>query len=822
MDRLLQDLRFGFRTLLGSPLFTLVAVVTLALGIGATSSVVTVVNAVFLEGLPYPEADRLVTIEGEVTTTTEDGDALPVSYLDFLDYRERNTVLDEIVLYAGPRSFNLMSDGEPERLPGEMVTSGYFAILGIEPDQGRFFTREEDQHPAGNRVVVVSRQLWERRFGVDARLSGQTLTVNDQEYQIVGVAPRTFSGMTDEALLWMPVVEAARTISPPYIEVRAFRWLSALGRLKDGVSLERAKADLDGIVAALAEEHPQVHKDTGVRLTPLAESWFGDLEGGLAALLAGAALVLLMACFNVANLLLARATARQREMAVRLANGAGRGRLVRQLLTESLLLAGAGLLLGLLLARLATRAMVAASAVDFQSFVSFETDGTVLALAAVTALLSVLVFGLVPALMASRADLAEVLKEGGGGTGGSRSRQRVQSALVVVEVAVAVILLVGAGLLLQRFASLQGTRLGFDTDGLLTVRADLQGPRYAGPQVKAQLARQLYEAVTAESAFDSAALMGPGIPTDDWYGSPFTAEERVREGLDDMILSNFHSVTPGTFATLGVPLLEGRDFRDTDVFQGPTKMIVSRAAAEAFWPGESPVGKNMKIGGRSSPSPWSEVIGMVENVQHRGLSDEESGNPDVYYSFLQFPSTTPPIYNFLIRPAGGRSAESMVPVLRRIIDEVEPSLPLYDAATMEQRLSDQLSRDRFLLLVAALFAFLALVIAAVGIYGVLAFAVAERSREIGIRMALGAGQGRVVRDFLRRGAILAGIGLAVGVVGAVAAALFARRLVPDLSLGNPLAFAGACVVLFLVAVAASYLPARKAARVAPAVTLRSE
>jgi len=832
MDRLLLDLRFAVRTLLRGPAFTLVAVLILGLGIGATTSVVTVVNAVLLEGLPYPDADRLVLVAGAVRDKEEEGGGLPVSYLDFMDWRERaartpggdgdggTRPFDRLVLFTNSRSFNLASDGEPERISGEMVTSGYFEILGIRLAQGRAFLPTEDLHPAGDRVAIVSDSLWRRRFGAEAVLSDQTLTLNEGEFRVIGVAPPGFAGMTDEAQLWVPVVEAARTIAPYYIEVRAFRWLSVLGSLAPGVGQGQATDFLRAVSRDLSRENPENDADLSVRLTPLAESWFGDLRGSLLALLGGAALVLLMAAVNVANLLLARATVRQREMAVRLAGGAGRGRLVGQLLVESTLLATGGLLLGLLLAHWATGALVALSAVDFKSFLRFGVDPTVLAIAVAITALAVLLFGLTPALIASRADLAEVLKDNATAAGG-RGRQRLQRTLVVVEVAVAVVLLVGAGLLLRRFADLRATDLGFRAEGLLTLRADLQGPSYASGQVRAQLGRQFLEGLGTLPGVEALALVGPGMPTDDWYGTYVTVEDRVREGQDDLILANFHSVTPGTFSTLGVSL-EGQDFTADDLQGSQPVVILSRGAADRFWPGEDPLGRKIKLGPRAGQAPWMTVIAVTGDVRQRGLARDETGNPDLYLPFFQFPPSSPPVFNFLVRPAPGTAPLTLAAAVREAVREIAPRLPVYDIATMEERLGRQLARDRFLLLLAGIFACLALLIAAVGIYGVLAFAVARRGREIAIRMALGAGQGTVLRRVVGEGMGLTALGLLLGFAASALLLRLGAGLLGDLELGHWRVYAAVAVVLLAVALAASFLPARRAARVEPMITLRRE
>ena len=815
MENVWRDLRFGLRTLVRHPGFTAVAVLTLALGVGATTAVWIVVQAVLLSALPYPEPDRLVLLAGTLTEGSE-VDEVPSSYRDFLDWREASESFEALAVYSEPRSFNLLAGGRPEHLLGEMVSAEYFRLLELKAAAGRLIVEDDDVAGAPP-VALVSYGLWRRLAGRDRSFVGSSLLLNGQRFEVVGVLPPGFQGLTDKAEIWLPVASAASVISPDYLKRRGIRWLAAAGRLRPGVSIEQAQAEMDGVTAELAQQNPRANLGIGVRLKPVREAWFGNLRFALLTLLGGALFVLLIACTNVAGLLLARAAVRQREISLRAVLGAHRRRLIRQLLSESAILALAGGVLGLLFAHWSTGLLVAASAVDFRSFIELGVGLPVIAVILAVSLLCALGFGLAPAWLASEVDLGTALQEGGRGSAGP-GRGRFLGSLVAAEVALALVLLLGAGLMIRGFQRLRSTDLGFRTENLLTLRIDLKGERYADDGIVRQLARQLLERLPHVPGVGAVALAGPGIPTDDWHGYDYVLESRGAPATQQPVVLPYHHVSPGYFATLGIPMLRGRDFLPGEDERSTGAAIVSEAVAQRFWPGQNPIGQRLKP---ADMTPWLTVVGVVADIRHQGLGSEERPAPDVYLALLQSPPRTPPTLNFLVRQTGA-SAPGLVPALRREVRAIAPDLAVYDAATMEQRLDRQTARDRFLVLTMSLFALLALVLAAVGIYGVVSFAVAQRRREIGIRMALGALRRDVLRLMVRRGAVLALLGLAVGVPAALALARVLARFLHGVSAADPLVLAATCLVLLGVALAASFIPAWRVTRIEAVEVLRAE
>jgi predicted permease len=815
METLRRDLRTSLTSLARRPGFTEVAVLTLTLGIGATGSMLTVVDAVLLSALPYREPDRLVAVAG----TLKQGAAveeIPSSHRDLADLRPERA-LAGLAAYSQPRSFNLIFDGEPEHATGEFVSAEYFELLGVEAALGRPFAPEEDVAPGAYQVVVVSDDLWRRRAGGSEAILGSTLTVNGHPFEVIGVAPAGFRGLTDEAELWLPTAAAGAVLSPDYLRRRGLRWLQAVGRLAPGVSREQAQAALGGVMLELEQRSPLTNQDVGVRLTPLAESWFGPIRPSLLALLGAAAAVLLIACTNVSNLLLARAVARYQELALRAALGASGRRLAGQLMLESALLALAGCVAGLLLAHWTTGLLLRASSLDLRSFVRLGVSVPVAAATVALSLIAAFALGLVPAWFAGRASLAAGLQESGRASAGP-GRRRFASLLVVAEVAVALLLLFAAGVAIRGFQHLRTTDLGFETADLLTLRLDLKGKAFSENGPIWTLARQLLERVPALPAVRSAALAGPGMPTDSWYGADFNLEERTDAPPDRPLVLLFHHVSPGYFSTLGVPLRRGRDFGADDREGAPGVVIVSEEMARRSWPGLDPLGKRLRWA--DSPA-WLSVVGVVADVGHGGLAREARPAPDIYLALLQAPPRNPPTVNLLVRTAGSSTA-SLVEALRREVKAIAAELPLYDVATLTERLERQTRRDRFLVLLMSLFSAIAFVLAAVGIYGLLSYRVAQLGREIGMRMALGALRRHVLVLMIRRGAFLALAGIAAGLPLALALARLLDRFVAGVRGVDPLALAGACLALLGVALLASFVPARRAAGIDPIRALRAE
>lgn len=826
MSSVWRDVRFALRGLARSPMVTAVVVLTLTLGIGATAAVYSVVDAVLIDGLPYESPGRLFVVDtthrGIASAAGAAGvETWPTSWLDFQDWRRGQhgfRAFADIAVCSSPRSFHTRVEGEVQRLTGELVSEEYFRLLGIRPVAGRVFGADEAS-PPGRRSVLLGYDLWRSRFGGDPAVVGRVLQLNDEPYDVVGVLPEGFRGLTDQAEIWVPIGLAGSLLGPPYVEMRNVRWLNAVARLAPGVTAERAEAELAALTAALARENPDENEGVGARLTPLTDTFLGDLRPSLLALLGGAAFVLLIACANVAGLLLARMTARGREIAVRLALGAGRARLIRQLLTESVLLALLGGLLGLLLACWAVPPLMASSGVALPSFVQPGLGLRAAAIVLAVTLLCGVGFGLLPALILSRPRNLDVLKDQGRGASMGRGRQRFQSGLVVAEIALALILLIGDGLLIRGFRRLQSLDLGVKIDNVATLRLDLSGPQWTQDPPVIALARHVLERLQTVPGVGSAALGGPDIVSDGAPMSFFTIEDARDAGT---VTLQVHSVSPGYFPTLGIPVLEGRALGFEDSDQAPPAIVISRALARRYWPQGKAVGRRMKVGDDSSPFPWFTIVGVAGEVRHQGLAADDAAAPDVYFSMLQFPPRLPTRLAVLVRGAAPASAARLLPALRTELRTAAPGLAPYDAATLESRLRGQTSHGRFLILLTTLFALLALILAVIGIYGMVSYAVTRRTREIAIRSALGAARGSILRLILGWGAALALAGTVLGIAGALALTRFLTSLLYGFSPTDPVTFVGVPLLLLAVALLACYIPARRALAVTPQTALRYE
>jgi putative ABC transport system permease protein len=820
METLLRDLRLGWRHLLKNRAFAATALLTLALGIGAAAAMFSVVDAVLLRQLPYRDPDRLVVLTG---TFAEHGEVTdwPISQADFADWRRASRAFTDmsVVNLDGDLALNLEGVQEPERLSGEVVSAGYFPLLGVGAARGRWFLPAEDARPYGDFVVVVSHDLWRRRFGGDPGLLGRSLQLNGKRYRVIGIAPEGFRGLSDKADLWIP---SQLPPVPFYLTDRRVRWLAALARLAPGVSLAQAQQDMNGVTATLARQYPE-DQGMGVRVTGLRDHWFGDLRRGLLILSLGACVLLAIACINVANLLLARAVAEQRSYAISMALGAARGRLVRQLLTESLLLALLGAALGLLLAQWATPALLALSGFHFQSWLEVSA-GRLEVIAAIVALAALcgVAFGLVPVWITFQSGITQALSREGKQPPRGSARRRFQSAVVVAQVALALLLAASAGLMAKGFRQLTRQELGFRPDHLLSYRIDLRGPSYREDDRVRRLVRQYLEELPAVAGVAQVALADPTLPSDGWSGSYISVEGRPSEAPDGSYPAMMDAVSADYFQMLGIPLRAGRSFGPREL--EPSGVVVSQAAADKYWPGQSPLGKRLRRGGAADQGfPWLSVLGVVADVKNEGLLEEQKRPaPDIYFPVTQFPLRLPLTVNFLVRARHGVAAASLMPALRRQMRAVAPDLGVYDVASLQERLDRQTQKARFQVLLIGLFSLLALVLATVGIYGVVAYSVAQGTREIAIRMSMGANRADILRMVVGRGAALAGIGLALGLAALL---LLGRQLGTVLfrtSAGDPFILGGACVVLLAVALAANYLPARRAAKLEPAIGLRPE
>ncbi|HKH47351.1 MAG TPA: ABC transporter permease [Thermoanaerobaculia bacterium] len=810
MGSLLQDLRFAVRSLAKHPGFAAVIVLTLALGIGADTAIFSIVNASLLRPLPYGEPDRLVQVEAR-----RGADALGVSWLDYLDWKARSRSFEDLAYFQEARIHLGFSEGA-EAAGAVMTTGNLFSVLRVQPVLGRGFLPEEMRSGAA-KVAVISHDLWTGRFGGDRNVLGQTVRIEGESHAIIGVMQPGFH-FPSNADLWVCVEPLEREGQNP----RTVRGMEVVGRLKPGVGLEPARAEMRAVAAGLARQYPDSNARVELVPTPLRDRWVGDVRMSLLLLLGACGFLLLIACANVANLLLARAVARQREISVRTALGAGRLRLVRQLLTESLVLAGLGGAAGLAFASWGTqallRALIASSPAQLPAWIRVETDATVLAFAIGVSLLVGLLFGLAPIVPATRIDLISTLKEGSRGTDGSGSRQ-VRHLLVVSEVALALLLLLGAGLTMKSLVRLWSVQPGFQSDGVLTVTARF--PFYGTEDVKtrAALYRQALERIGSLSGVDAVGANTdlPLTGTEAWHRTDFLLPEQSPDEAQLNPKANLQRVTPGYFRAMGIPLLRGRAFAEATEQEGaPRAILVNRVFAERLWPGKDPIGQRVAIGGDPSRRKEWTVVGVVGDVRHQGLDRE--GGLDLYVPFFQFPSAE--ALTFVMRGRGEPSA--LAAAARSEIRAVSADLLVETAAPLERLVASALWRPRLWGALFGAFSAIALILAAVGIYGVMSFTVGQRTREIGLRMALGAGRAAVARLLLGQGLRLTLAGIGVGLIGAVLLGRFLAGLLYQVEPTDVPTWLGISLLLAAVSLVATWIPTRRALRIDPMVALREE
>ena len=801
MESLCQDLRYGLRGLAKNPGFTLVAVLTLALGIGANSAIFSVVNAVLLRPLPYREPERIVTALR--------GGWFPIAPANFLDWRAQQSAFEQIGAAQawGP---TLTGRERPEQVGALQVTSDLFSVLGVSPALGRTFLPGEDQ-PGAGKVVVLSHHLWQRRFGGDPALVGQTITLNGDGYTVVGVMPAGFQF----APFWVTNAELFAPLNlGPRAGDRAGQSLRVFARLKEGVTREQAQAEMNAISRRLEQQYPETNKNSDIRIDPLHEKVAGKVRPALLVLLGAVSFVLLIACANVANLLLARSAARRKEIAVRAALGAGRVRLIRQLLTESMLLGLAGGGLGLLLAGWGINLLVALSPANLPRVETISLDLRVAGFTLAVALATGLIFGLAPALQASKLDLNEALKEGGRGSTEGLRRNRVRGALVVAEVALALVLLIGAGLMIRSFRRLQAVDAGFDPRRVLTLTVQTSGPKYATGAQRAAFFDQLLPRLAALPGVASASAINHLPLAGDTWTLGFAVEGRPAPAPGERQGAVYRIVRPGYFRTMGMTVLNGRDFTDQDRAGAPGVAMINETFARSVWPNEDPIGKRIRVND-DGPNP-REVIGVVKDAKQSEWTAD--ARREVYLSHLQTP--TPSYLTLVLRAAG--EPLGLAAAVQREVWSIDQDLPVAKVASLEQVVADAVGQPRFNLLLLNLFAAVALALAAVGIYGVMAYSVAQRTHEIGIRLALGARAGDVLKLVVGQGLILTLIGLAIGLGAAFGLTRLMESLLYGVSATDPATFIAIPLLLAGVALFASYLPARRAMKVDPMTALRDQ
>jgi predicted permease len=804
MHILWQDLRYSVRMLLKKPSFTAVAVLALAIGIGANSAIFSVVNAILLRPLPYRNFQRIsmIWMDNPKLGVTEDWH----SYPNYIDYKEQNQTFEDMAAF-NDRIFNLTGAGDPVRVVGVWASASLFSVLGVEPALGRSFTEGEEE-PGKDLVVVLSNGLWQRRFGGDPGIVGQAINMNGANRTVIGVMPASFAFPEKRTEVWIPLA-----LTPQRKQARTLISFKAVGRLKPGISIAQAQADLGPIAKRIDDEYFQ--SEYGINLVKLSDQETHKVRPALLILLGAVAFVLLIACANVANLLLARAAIREKEIAIRLALGAGRSRIVRQLLTESAVLGIVGGAVGLLLAVWGLDALLALSPADVPRLDQTGIDIRVLAFTLAVSLLTGLIFGLVPALQASNADLNDALKEGGRGTTGGMRGIRIRNLLVVSEIALSLVLLVGSGLLIRSFIRLQQFELGFNPEHLLTMRIQLPGSKYREPNQIAGFYKQLLERMEAKPGVQSAGAISSIFLTDTPQSTSFTIEGRPAFTGMESIEVPFDSVSTDYFRVMGIPLLAGREFDEHDAIGTTPVAIINQTFARRFFPGEDPVGKRYVYGGPSPENKWITIVGVVADMRRTGF--DRPVRPETFLPQFQNPANA---LTIVARTSGDPA--SLAGALRDEVWAIDKDQSVFDIKTMRQTLSEMLSQRRFNTLLFGIFAAVALILAAVGIYGVMSYAVAERTHEIGLRMALGAQTSDVLNLIVRQGMRLAIIGLAAGLAASFALTRVMSTLLYGVSATDPLTFILIPVVLAGVALAACFVPARRAMRVDPMVALRYE
>jgi putative ABC transport system permease protein len=801
MSILLQDLKFALRTLAKSPGFTVVAILTLALGIGANTAIFSVVNAVLLRPLPFKNPSRLVWSWGNCPLCDQGA----VSPADFQDYRAQNHSFENYgAMAVGDSLFNLTGNEKPIQIKGSMVTAGFFNALGIQPRDGRVFN-ESDEKTADPEVVILSHHLWQDRFGGDPHVIGQSVSLDGKSRTVVGVLATDIPVLT-QADLWFPA-----PFLNPGMQTRRSHFLRPIGLLEPGVTMAQAQSELDAIAARLTTQYPVTNAGWSVKLDPLENVLIGNVRPAFMVLIGAVALVLLIACANIASLLFARNSARQREIAIRTALGAGRSRLLRQLLTESLVLALAGGLAGIFLANAGVELLKQLGPQSLPRLDEVNVSGAVLVFTFLTTILTGILFGLGPALQASRRDLTQSLKEGGA-SGDSRSKHRAHNALVVAEVALSVVVLIASGLLLHSFWRLMRVPLGFDPANVLTTEVSLVSPRYDAAPRRESFFHELQDRLQSSPGVKSAGFISELPLSGEANDTFFTITEHPPANPNDNNDADFRNIDGDYFAAMRIPLLAGRAFARQDSTESRNVVIVNEPFVKKFFPNENPIGKHLKMFEGKSEFVVREIVGVVGGNKHFAL--QESLRPEMFKpgSFTRM--------NVVVRSAG--EPAMLTTVVREALRAIDPDEATSTFRTMDEVVSSSAASDRFNTLLLGAFAAIALLLTAAGIFGVLSYLVTQRTREIGLRMALGAQPKDVLHVIVGHGLRLVLLGLSIGVATALVVTRWMSSVLFDVKPSDPLTFSAVAAVLAAVAFLASYIPVRRAMRVDPMVALRYE
>jgi len=808
----LQDIRYAFRMLLKRPGFTVIVVLTLALGIGANTTIFSAIDAVLLNPLPYKNPERLLVVwETNKQLGPEMWDRNEAAIGNFLDWRSHNQIFDQLGALFDT-DMNLTGAGEPQRIKSCVVTTNFFQVLGVQPMLGRSFLPEAET-PGSPFTVIISHDLWQRQFGSDPNIINKSLTLNAHQVAVIGVMPPGFElqfPTSKHVDMWVPMVI---DVADPDYHDRSNNFLYTVGRLKQGVSPEQAQAEMNLIASQLQQQYPETNADKGVRVVPLQKQLVGKVESYLYMLFAAVGFLLLIACTNVAGLLLSRVTARHKEVAIRIAVGASRWRLIRQLLTESLILSVLSGLFGLLLAYGGVKLLLALTPSDVPRLHEIGLHVPVFLWTLTISIVTGVLFGLAPAIQASRPDLNQALKESSGRNPGGF--QGLRNLLVVSEVAVALLLLVGAGLMTKSFARLQQVDPGFEATNVVSMNIALPTSKYRGPQIN-NFYDQLIERIKNLPGVKSVAGINPLPLSNSNVSYRFVVEGAPFVPLADRPYAGVRVVTPDYFQTMSIPNLKGRSFTEQDRENTPSVIIINEALASRYWPNQDPIGKRLGfLEEDSGKQVWREIVGVVGNVRHKALEIEVM--PEAYFPYKQSPAN---FMSLVVRTAS--DPVSMVPAIRSQVLSVDKDQPVSDVMTMEQRVAKSVASRRFVMLLLGSFSVLALGLAAVGIYGVMAYLVIQRTQEIGVRMALGAQKRDVLRLVVGKGMALAVIGAAIGLVASLVLTRLMRSLLFEVTPTDWFTFVIVSVVLLTVALLACYMPARRATKVDPLVALRYE
>jgi putative ABC transport system permease protein len=825
MESLRQDIRYALRWLIRKPMFTTVALLTIAIGVGANSAIFSVLNAVLLRPLPYKDSDNLVMIwdNFKVLEMLKIG----AKSAELLDYQKESQVFENV---AGFRNiqYSLTGSDTADLVTGSRISPNLFSMLGATPSIGRDFVAEDAQ-PGRDTLAILSHELWQRRFNSDSSVIGKSLLLNRNVFTIVGVMPEGFQfphesfPFAERADIWTPLA-----LDPQEVTTRGGNHnIMVLAKLKSGVSVEQAQRHMDRVTQQFQEQYPNVYLGPGgadggwqITVSALHEEVVGKIRKSLLILLAAVGFVLLIVCANIANLLLGRLSSRHKEIAIRLALGAGRGRLIKQMIVESLVLAILGGVLGLFLAYCGISILLAIKPANVPRITEIGIDGRLILFSFGISLLTGLIFGLAPALQASKLHLTQSLREGGWNSHAGLGQNRIRKIFVVVQIAMALVLLVGAGLMIKAFNNLRSVDPGYKPDRVLIADVSLRGPNYEeGPQ-RSAFYQKLLRLMPEIPDLQSAAVVSIPPLSEDSYEAPFSVEGRPFDPTGAPPLAEFRVVSPGYFSTMNIPIIQGRDISEQDRDDRPGVALISQRNAHSFFPNEDPIGKRIKMGSPTSPRPWLTIVGIVGSVKQEGLNVEPRS--EVYMSYLQDPGRD--LFSVMTLAVRSKSTAptALVPSLRNAVASVDKDIPLFNVITMDDVIANSISREKFSAFLMGILAISALILASVGIYGVMSYLVTQRTHEIGLRMALGAHPVDILKMIVGRGMLLVLLGVGIGVVAALALTRVMVSLLYGVTASDPATIIGAAALLAAVAFVANFIPALRATKVDPLVALRQE